>query len=292
MLEGEEFVKILQNDGWSKSLRPVNYSQKKADGTDVTIGAKEFDVSATTKSEFEKNLQKKLSHENPNPKPLVKAILVFPLLKNVASIWHIVAQTFSNDNQKDLEGLNAKNRANKFKVMKEVYHEELELNTKKLNYAFFSIIIKIADENNLNKDQVVAIIKKAKQRGGIYNQADSQGNYLKKVDLKNIAEIKIKNFFGIETVSVNKAQKFSADFQKECEKCGIYSGREDGKDVGLRTTFIPDDVVEQLSSETNVFKNSKAKENAKIFVNQINKEVRSTVAYAQFKDAYHTVCSR
>ena len=36
-------------------------------------------------------------------------------------------------------------------------------------------------------------------------------------------------------------------FQKECEACGIYSGRKGGKSVGLRLTFIPDDVVEKFT---------------------------------------------
>ena len=43
-------------------------------------------------------------------------------------------------------------------------------------------------------------------------------------------------------------QKFSAAFQKECEACGIYSGRKGGKSVGLRLTFIPDDVVEKFTN--------------------------------------------
>jgi len=36
-------------------------------------------------------------------------------------------------------------------------------------------------------------------------------------------------------------------FQKKCEACGIYSGRKSGKSVGLRLTFIPDDVVEKFT---------------------------------------------
>ena len=36
-------------------------------------------------------------------------------------------------------------------------------------------------------------------------------------------------------------------FRKECEACGIYSGRKGGKSVGLRLTFIPDDVVEKFT---------------------------------------------
>jgi len=36
--------------------------------------------------------------------------------------------------------------------------------------------------------------------------------------------------------------------QKECEACGIYSGRKGDKSVGLRLTFIPDDVVEKFTN--------------------------------------------
>ena len=46
---------------------------------------------------------------------------------------------------------------------------------------------------------------------------------------------------------VQIAEVMHLKFQKECEACGIYSGRKGGKSVGLRLTFIPDDVVEKFT---------------------------------------------
>lgn len=46
---------------------------------------------------------------------------------------------------------------------------------------------------------------------------------------------------------VQIAEVMDLKFQKECEACEIYSGRKGGKSVGLRLTFIPDDVVEKFT---------------------------------------------
>ena len=89
----------------------------------------------------------------------------------------------------------------------------------------------------LEREQVLAIIAKAKERGGIKNEANKQGGYLK-------IATEIGDIPGISAV---EAKKFSAAFQKECEACGIYSGRKGGKSVGLRLTFIPDDVVDKFT---------------------------------------------
>ena len=194
-----------------------------------------------SKANDEKTWKKSLKDENgtdfaveKKPSGSVKASLFSPLMKqNKKNIWYVA---------EDSEALrDSAIRANKFKVVDGIYNKEEERSeTSKLEDTFIDILINLAagsadkpKRQKLTQKQILAIITKAKERGGIKNEANDQGGYLKIAT--EIGEIP-----GISAV---EAKKFSAAFQKECEACGIYSGRKGGKSVGLRLTFIPDDVV-------------------------------------------------
>ena len=119
------------------------------------------------------------------------------------------------------------------------------MSAEKIQETFIKIIEKISADTGLGKKDVLELIKLAKARGGISNEVNSDtGKYKSKAETSEIAVIK--------NISPTDAKKFSALFQQECKACGIYSGREGGKAVGLRLTFIPDDVVDKLSGMQNV----------------------------------------
>ena len=170
------------------------------------------------------------------PSGSVKASLFSPLMKqNKNNVWYVAEDPD--------ESLNSDARANKFKVIDGIYGKE-KSETSELKNTFIDILINLAagsedgpKRQKLERAQVLAIIAKAKERGGIKNKANERGGYFKPAteieDISNIPAV--------------EAKKFSAAFQKECEACGIYSGRKGGKSVGLRLTFIPDDVVEKFT---------------------------------------------
>ena len=170
------------------------------------------------------------------PSGSVKASLFSPLMKqNENNIWYVAEDPNSS--------LSSDARANKFKVIDGIYGKE-KSETSELKNTFIDILINLAagsedgpKRQKLERGQVLAIIAKAKERGGIKNEANERGGYVKPAteieDISNIPAV--------------EAKKFSAAFQKECEACGIYSGRKGGKSVGLRLTFIPDDVVEKFT---------------------------------------------
>ncbi len=155
------------------------------------------------------------------PNTIIEVISAEPIVTNQQSIW-----------------INEE-RGNRFRVISGVYENFLEENQNlqaPIGRTFIGILQKIADEENLNTDQVLEIIDFAKRSGGTsrkYNLTSRQYE-------DEAAEYIFAN------TDLQTAQRFSALFQKECEKCGIYTGREGAnvKMVGLRLTFIPDDVVE------------------------------------------------
>ena len=146
------------------------------------------------------------------PSTSIKAVMIEPLMTNKKSFYYCGGE-----------------RGNKFRAVAAVYE-----NQKIVENTFIDILSKIADDKDLNKMQVMAIIEKSKERGSLKgdealgNIIDGSGNII---------------------VTGEQAKKFSAAFQKECKKSGIYTGREEGVKeyhVGLRLTFIPDSVVKDV----------------------------------------------
>ncbi len=189
-----------------------------------------------------KALKPNASNDNHNPRASIQATLVAPLMTNLKSVWREIGRTFYTErNKPDLKGIFfSNNRANKFKVVSGIYDEDnpsKEVQEERIKNTFIQILAKVANENDLNKNQILAIIETAKVRGGIFNAINPvSGNYF---EVSKLPKVEIEG----GKVSTATAQKFSANFQKECQACGIYSGRLGAKSFGLRLTFVPDDVV-------------------------------------------------
>ncbi len=194
------------------------------------------------------------------------ATLALPLMTNDKSVWFKRAvPSGCNDSCEIIP----ENRDNKFKVLDAVeqYKTNGDLDKEKVQNTFIDILKKLSagTEGNekpsrgpLTLDQILAIIDKAKDVGGISNKVDERDGSYSKIQSENLA-----------CVSAVEAKKFSKAFQLECEACGIYSGREGGKSVGLRLTFIPDDVVKKLEDEKGHFQGNIPE--AKQRINEIKK---------------------
>ncbi len=182
--------------------------------------------------------------EDPNtteaPNTTIEIISVTPAISNQSNIW-----------------LNEEVRGNKFKVEAkkgfkdwlgnliastdqsfQVTHFKTPIQ-EKLTTCFLTILEKCRKECEIEDEQVLKIIQEAVAKGGVSHSANNKtkgsltyddSNKFEKIDGNNV-DFKI-------------AKKFSALFQDECAKFGIYTGRNNPKNhVGLRLTFIPDDVV-------------------------------------------------
>jgi hypothetical protein len=144
----------------------------------------------------------------------------------------------------------------------------------------FMILVNIASDprvKKLNKNQdlkieeILKIVETAKNKGGITHEKDGADGYKKQENI------------GIEKISNALAKTVSGIYQKECEACGIYSGRKTSgvksATVGSRMTFIPDE-VEKMLSEVVVSKEinehfKKEVSGKKSLVNKILKERNS-----------------
>ncbi len=215
----EVLKKVKELNSLREKITPTNdynkwwYSKQYGKGQDVAI---------------------EMKRPEKQPVTSIRTTLFSPLISYLDNIW------------------SSTQRLNKFKVANDIQPQ------KKLGLVetFIEIIEKVATNSNqtpLNREQIAAIIKTAKQRGGIYNKLDEEKvNYLSPAEIaKNHLPQDIRNSHGKIIVSATQAQKFSAAFQKECKSRGILSGRDGGKEVGLRTTFIPDYVLETLENESN-----------------------------------------
>ncbi len=168
--------------------------------------------------------------EIPSPSPqtvttekIAETTLYKPLSINQKSIW------------KDDE------RGNKLKVVNGVYGLNDEDAQDEIEQTLINIIITVAADPSLNMtlNQVLLVIEESRKAGGISNK------WLKDEDVyKGKDELEF-----VSGVSFATAKKFSKMFQKECDACGILSGRKGGKEVGLRTSFIPKTVTDTIEKE-------------------------------------------
>ena len=166
------------------------------------------------RKESERQWTRVNSEINIEPSTSIKAVMIKPLITNEKSFYH-------GDDK----------RGNKFRAVAEVYKNQTIVEN-----AFIDILSKIADDKGLNKMKVMAIIEKSKEQGSLKRKGNEA--------LEDIIDVS-----GNVIVTGEQAKKFSAAFQKECKKSGIYTGREEGVKeyhVGLRLTFIPDSVVKDV----------------------------------------------
>jgi hypothetical protein len=179
------------------------------------------EISNYSKWEFI-NKSEKITPAESTPDTKIEVISATPVITNQKSVW------FNDDG-----------RGNKFRVITGVYGIETDNPQIEIGQTFIGILQKLAAEENLTKDQVLEIIELSKIKGGVSNKYDlATQKYSENDESENVADLKT-------------AQIFSRKFQRECEKCGIYTGREgeNVKMVGLRLTFIPDDVVDAYKTD-------------------------------------------
>lgn len=160
-------------------------------------------------------------------------------LSAVRTILHApeeIAQTsYWSDKYKNQRSSADQNRGNKFKTVDGVYDDGDP--QKRAEIVMLDIIISVANKGKANGQPIsledaLGVIQKAQARGGVAH-----------------------NKIGGEPEFEPWEKKFSKDFQSKCQECGILSGREDSngsksvkKHVGLRTTYIPLDVIENLKA--------------------------------------------
>ena len=217
----------------NKSLSPisspsVNSPAKTASPTQET----EKEVKRI--EDFELNFDLKTKKEI-TPSISIKVTSYEPLMLNEKNIWQ---QKVAGS-----EDFISNNRKNNYRVINGVYEENNELSEAKVYEVFKQIIADGAKKYQLSNKEVLQIITHAKTKGGVNNNINiDDGKYLRNVALEpdNMSENAQKN-----------AKSFSSYFQKQCEECGIYSGRtgDNVRSVGLRLTFIPDEIVDGLKLE-------------------------------------------
>ena len=170
------------------------------------------------------------------------------------------SQKFTYQNQGyDNFWFDKKERGLDFKVQKEKQNEyEKKIPNKnkfelKLVYQKMAKNLESARKDcGLNEAEVMLAIKLARQYGGI-STAKDQDNIKSDIQsyLENIRRVETIQDNEIESLK-NKLAGFSAKFQKLNYDSGILSGREGGKQVGLRLTFISDAVLSQFSVSQNI----------------------------------------
>lgn len=174
----------------------------------------DIDENRRARKESERECPRVDSEIKIEPSTSIKAVMIEPLMTNEKSFYY-----------------GGGKRGNKFRAVAAVY-----TNQKIVENTFIDILSKIADDKGLNKMQVMAIIEKSKEQGSLKRKGNEA--------LEDIIDVS-----GNVIVTGEQAKKFSAAFQKECKKSGIYTGREEGVKeyhVGLRLTFIPDSVVKDV----------------------------------------------
>lgn len=239
MYQEAETIKKFQEKSANKILPKFSdYSAKFLPQQAANSGIQNSNSSASNQISLDKSWKFSekthaiTTHSKPNAK--IKVRSVEPVLSNDKSVW------INSD------------RGNKFRVIEGVYGQNGANIQIEIGRTFIGILQKIAKEvgeklgSKFSKDQVLAIIDAAKERGGVSNKVNADDKYLSKEELE-----KTKHQLGkIKDVAPEVAKYFSGRFQQECEKCGIYTGQEGegAKMVGLRLTFIPDDVVDFMKN--------------------------------------------
>lgn len=181
----------------------------------------EIDSSKINKSDAASEESPSTSAKETGAVKLVETTLYKPVHINESSTWH--------------EKNSKSGRGNNLKVVNGVYGVEGDRSEKEaIENTLLDIICKVAIDNKLKFEDVLLIIKEAREQGGIKNVwMEDKNKYLPRSGSEKGAE-----FFKI-------AKKFSKEFQRECGACGILSGR-DASSRGLRTTFIPETVLSKI----------------------------------------------
>jgi ADP-ribosylglycohydrolase len=134
-----------------------------------------------------------------------------------------------------------------------------KIDLSKVNNAIKDNLIIAQSEANLNDFEVAIAIKYAKKFGGFSNILDANGveagddliiNQMRKdIYFTGIPDNNSDEYDKSANNLLEKFKNFSAFVQEYNQECGIYSGRKNGKLVGLRLAFVSDEVNLLFSSK-------------------------------------------
>ncbi len=183
----------------------------------------------------------------PSNSPVVMDVLkIEPTMKQgkASNIWN----QKKNSSPKDCI---SSDRQNRYRVAKTVYQKEGEevVDQELIKNVFKQAIVSCAQECKLTSSQdVVDIITLSKKRGGISNKLNTKTEKYQKTE--NDAEELANSRLNPKII-----RKFSALFQKKMGEMAILTGREGNNVlfVGLRLTFLPDDICDEIADHKNDF---------------------------------------
>ncbi len=183
----------------------------------------------------------------PSNSPVVMDVLkIEPEMKqdNASNIWNQKKDPSSKD-------CISSDRQNRYRVAKTVYQKEGEevVDQKLIKNVFRQAIVSCAQECKLTSSQdVIDIITLSKKRGGISNKLNTKTEKYQKTE-KDAEEL------ANSRLNPKIIRKFSALFQKKMGEMAILTGREGNNVlfVGLRLTFLPDDICDEIANRKNDF---------------------------------------
>lgn len=154
----------------------------------------------------------------PSPSPLV------------TSATHVVSRQSKTQPRYD----------SKIRVTPGVYEDDSPKQTKQnIEDTMLDILAVMAKKHGLNPPQVKEIILLAKDRGGVANAFSTDGSFKKQF----VTEAELKAKATLDTIDPAVAIAFSADFQKSCKACGIYSSNGNA----ARLVDVPKDLEDAVA---------------------------------------------
>jgi ankyrin repeat protein len=169
----------------------------------------------------------------------------------------------SNPNSKPISSV-VEERQSVYRKLYKVGNLSKELLKEKDVNALVKIICVAAKKRGLSIEKAIEVIEIARQKGGVFNS-------YKKDDKNRESYVEAG---ATKDGDERKRRNFSGDFQTLCQGYGIYSARSGDEDqeinqplVGLRTAFIPQEVVEKLKLLIKEDKNYKATKDDEEWVN-------------------------
>ena len=146
-----------------------------------------------------------------------------------------------------------------YKIKNDPNDHNPKIDLAKVNQAICDNLIVAKNVARLNDFEAEIAIKYARKFGGFSNILDANGRRVgEEIILEEIKkDIRFNNSSGNALADheynksaeflLEKFKNFSAFVQQYNQECGIYSGRKDGKLVGLRLAFVSDEVGVKFS---------------------------------------------
>jgi hypothetical protein len=247
-LDDAEGIDLLKEQGKAKRGKATNRHQSQEDQEvedDVQSNQSMDDVIGLRKRPTAKQ-NRPSSQTNAFQARTISAHVVFQCETLAESHWHTESEELTK----------LQERQNHYAVHNKVierFKKEGFNNNQAAKEAYQDIIpqallLAAAEAGIDNPEDMILAIKYAKVQGGVNRKAKEE-----EFELGNLDEAAVK--------------KFSSKFQKICEACGVYSGREGGKPVGHRLTYVDMEYANDLA-ENEDFKS--ALQNKSLGVAKVN----------------------